>query len=39
MILEKIVLEKEREIENLKRGGKSLKSRLGDKGINFDCRD
>lgn len=33
MILEKIVLEKERELEELKRGRKSLKSRLGAEGI------
>ncbi|MFI5359713.1 MAG: indole-3-glycerol phosphate synthase TrpC [Halanaerobiales bacterium] len=33
MILEKIVLEKEREIENLKRRGKSLKERLGMEGL------
>ncbi|HHU92730.1 MAG TPA: indole-3-glycerol phosphate synthase TrpC [Halanaerobiaceae bacterium] len=35
MILEKIVLEKEKEIENLKRAGRSLKKRLADKDISL----
>ena len=38
MILEKIVLEKEKEIENLKRAGRSLKSAWQIK-ILSDCRD